>query len=152
MPITSNYIQLPRFENHGSILNSNSEFGCIWLSYVLLLWDFWGKIFACRKQPFNHLGQQMVWRLQGTWALQVEFSSPIYTSREGIRQYLFGLHQASRTPIWLQVIAFWGGPYRFTWFGAFFNTSGPSLTKVVYAYFDGSSYIYPFPMDPNTSW
>ena len=39
----------------------------------------------------------------------------------------------------LQVIAFWGGPYRFTWFGAFFNTIGPSLTKVVYAYFDGSS-------------
>ena len=43
----------------------------------------------------------------------------------------------------LQVIAFWGGPYRFTWFGAFFNTIGPSLTKVVYAYFDGSSYLYP---------
>ena len=29
---------------------------------------------------------------------------------------------------------FLGGPYRFTWFGAFFNTIGPSLTKVVYAY------------------
>ena len=37
---------------------------------------------------------------------------------------------------------FFGGPYRFTWFGAFFNTIGPSLTKVVYAYFDRSSYIY----------
>ena len=35
---------------------------------------------------------------------------------------------------------FFGGPYRFTWFGGFFTTIEPSLTKVVYAYFDRSSY------------
>jgi len=32
---------------------------------------------ACKKQRFNSLGQQMVWQLQETWALQVEFSSSI---------------------------------------------------------------------------
>ena len=34
---------------------------------------------------------------------------------------------------------FWGGTI-FVWFDAFFNTFGPSLTKVVYARFDGSSH------------
>ena len=34
---------------------------------------------------------------------------------------------------------FWGGTI-FAWFDAFFNTFGPSLTKVVYACFDGSSH------------
>ena len=35
--------------------------------------------------------------------------------------------------------SFWGA-YRFTWFGALFNTTGASLAKVVYAYFDRISY------------
>ena len=31
---------------------------------------------------------------------------------------------------------FFLGAYRFTWFGALFNATGPSLAKVIYAYFD----------------
>jgi hypothetical protein len=44
---------------------------------LLLLWDLGEKTTACRKQRFNHLGPQMVWQRQDTWALQVEFSSSI---------------------------------------------------------------------------
>ena len=87
----------------------NSEFGCIQFSLILLPWDLGRKKqTACRKQRFNNLGQQMIWQLQETWALQVEFSS----LHEGAQQYQLGLHQ-----VWLQVIGF-GGAYRFTWFGA----------------------------------
>ena len=42
-----------------------------------MLWDLGEKTTACRKQRFNHLGPQMVWQRQETWALQVEFSSSI---------------------------------------------------------------------------
>ena len=35
---------------------------------------------------------------------------------------------------------FFLGAYRFTWFGALFNTTGLSLAKVLYAYFDRISY------------
>jgi len=63
------------------------------LSLVLLLWDLGEKTIACRKQRFNHLGQQMVWQLQETWALQVDFLNQFCPSREGTQQYLFGLHQ-----------------------------------------------------------
>ena len=58
---------------------------------------------------------------------------------ESIQQHLFGLHQVSCTLIWLQVFRFLGGTI-FAWFDAFFNTFGPSLTKIVYACFDGSSH------------
>jgi hypothetical protein len=62
----------------------NSEFGCIQFSLILLPWDLGRKQqTACRKQRFNNLGQQMIWQLQETWALQVEFSS----LHEGAQQY-----------------------------------------------------------------
>ena len=41
----------------------------------------------CRKQRLNHLGQQMIWQLQETRALQVELS----------------LHQVECILLWLQV-------------------------------------------------
>ena len=72
---------------------------------------------ACRKQWLNHLGQQMKWQLQETRALQVEFSSILPT--DGYRLSLFG-----RGPIALHGLVH------------FLNTIGPSLTKVIYAYFD----------------
>ena len=50
---------------------------------------------------------------------RLNFLRQFCTSREGTQQYLLGLHQVSCTLIWLQVIAFWGWPHRFTWFGAF---------------------------------
>ena len=78
-------------------------------------------------QWLNHLEQQMIWQLQETWALQVVFSSSILPRygwlHVGYRLFFVG-----------------GGAYRFTWFGAVFNTTGPSLTKVVYAYFDRISH------------
>ena len=74
----------------------------------------------------------MVWRLRETWALQVDFFQ-FCTSREGIQQYWLGLHQASCTLMWLQVIAFGGGPIALHGLVHFLNTTGPSLTKVVYA-------------------
>jgi len=55
----------------------NSEFGCVELSSLLLLWDLGEKTTACRKQRFNQLGQQVAWQLQEAWALQVELSSSI---------------------------------------------------------------------------
>ena len=45
--------------------------------------------------------------------------------------------------IWLQVIVFFGGPYRFTCFGALSqHNCRPYLTKVVYAYVHRISYIH----------
>ena len=65
----------------------------------------------------------MKWQLQETRALQVEFSSILPT--DGYRLSLFG-----RGPIALHGLVH------------FLNTIGPSLTKVIYAYFDRISYIY----------
>jgi len=65
----------------------------------------------------------MKWQLQETRALQVEFSSILPT--DGYRLSLFG-----RGPIALHGLV------------QFLNTIGPSLTKVIYAYFDRISYIY----------
>ena len=102
----------------------NSEFGCVQCGLILLLWDLGRKKqSACRKQWLNHLGQQMKWQLQETPALQVEFSSILPT--DGYRLSLFG-----RGPIALHRLVH------------FLNTIGPSLTKVIYAYFDRISYIY----------
>jgi hypothetical protein len=96
----------------------NSEFGCVQFGLILLLWDLGRKKqSACRKQWLNHLGQQMKWQLQETRALQVEFSSILPT--DGYRLSLFG-----RGPIALHGLVH------------FLNTIGPSLTKVIYAYFD----------------
>ena len=64
----------------------------------------------------------MKWQLQETRALQVEFSSILPT--DGYRLSLFG-----RGPIALHGLVH------------FLNTIGPSLTKVIYAYFDRISYI-----------
>ena len=64
----------------------------------------------------------MNWQLQETRALQVEFSSILPT--DGYRLSLFG-----RGPIALHGLVH------------FLNTIGPSLTKVIYAYFDRISYI-----------
>ena len=64
----------------------------------------------------------MKWQLQETRALQVEFSSILPTN--GYRLSLFG-----RGPIALHGLVH------------FLNTIGPSLTKVIYAYFDRISYI-----------
>ena len=48
--------------------------------------------------------------------------------------------------VWLQVIAFWGGPIAGSMGKVhFLDTTGPYLTKVVYAYFDrisDSNYIF----------
>ena len=65
----------------------------------------------------------MKWQLQETRALQVEFSSILPT--DGYRLSLFG-----RGPIALHGLVH------------FLNTIGPSLTKVIYAYFDRISYRY----------
>lgn len=64
----------------------------------------------------------MKWQLQETRALQVDFSSILPT--DGYRLSLFG-----RGPIALHGLVH------------FLNTIGPSLTKVIYAYFDRISYI-----------
>lgn len=102
----------------------NSEFGCVQFGLILLLWDLGRKKqSACRKQWLNHLGQQMKWQLQETRALQVEFSSILPT--DGYRLSLFG-----RGPIALHGLVH------------FLNTIGPSLTKVIYAYFDRISYVF----------
>ena len=101
----------------------NSEFGCVQFGLILLLWDLGRKKqFACKKQWLNHLGQQMKWQLQETRALQVEFSSILPT--DGYRLSLFG-----------------GSPIALHGLVHFLNTIEPSLTKVIYAYFDGISYI-----------
>ena len=65
----------------------------------------------------------MKWQLQETRALQVDFSSILPT--DGYRLSLFG-----RGPIALHGLVH------------FLNTIGPSLTKVIYAYFDCISYVY----------
>ena len=79
------------------------------------------KTTACRKQPFNHLGQQMVWQLQETWALKVEFSSWICNNMHIAWRHttifawftpsLMHSHMVSSYRFFL------AGPYRFTWFG-----------------------------------
>ena len=61
--------------------------------------------------------------------------------REGTQQYLHGSHQVSCILIWLQVIAFWELPIALRGLVYFLNTTGPSLTQIVYAYFDRSSFI-----------
>ena len=65
----------------------------------------------------------MKWQLQETRALQVEFSSILPT--DGYRLSLFG-----RGPIALHGLVH------------FLNTIGPSLTKVIYAYFDRISCMF----------
>ena len=65
----------------------------------------------------------MKWQLQETRALQVEFSSILPT--DGYRLSLFG-----RGPIALHGLVH------------FLNTIGPSLTKVIYAYFDRISFLF----------
>ena len=65
----------------------------------------------------------MKWQLQETRALQVKFSSILPT--DGYKLSLFG-----RGPIALHGLVH------------FLNTIGPSLTKVICAYFDRISYIY----------
>ena len=68
----------------------------------------------------------MKWQLQETQALQGEFSSILPT--DGYRLSLFG-----RGPIALRGLVH------------FLNTIGPSLTKIIYAYFDRISYyIYTY--------
>ena len=125
-----------------SWFNSNSEFGCIWLSLVLLLWDFWWKNICLQQATFQSprtthgmttaknvgtAGWIFFTNLHVTWRHTTIFVwfTPSFMHSHMVTSYRF-----------------LGGPYRFTWFGAFFNTIGPSLTKVVYAYFDGSSYVY----------
>ena len=63
----------------------------------------------------------MKWQLQETRALQVKFSSILPT--DGYKLSLFG-----RGPIALHGLVH------------FLNTIGPSLTKVIYAYFDRISH------------
>ena len=55
----------------------NSEFG--WLNSVLLLWNLgeYEQLRAESNGSISQRGQQIVWQLQETWALQVEFSSSI---------------------------------------------------------------------------
>ena len=55
----------------------NSEFG--WLNSVLLLWNLgeYEQLRAESSGSISQRGQQIVWQLQETWALQVEFSSSI---------------------------------------------------------------------------
>ena len=63
------------------------------LGYCFGTWE--KKQNACRKQKFNHLGQETQALVFAWWTSCL------------VHSY-----------IWLQVIAFWGGPYRFTWFRA----------------------------------
>ena len=44
----------------------------------------------------------------------------------------------------LQLLFFWGGPIALHGLVHFLNTTGHSLTKVVYAYFDRISYLYTY--------
>ena len=118
-----------------SWFNSYSECGCIWLSLVLLLWDFWGKNICLQQSnnlPFNHLGQQMVWRLlqeRGHCRLNFlhQFARHV-KAYDNICLVYTKLHALSYGN---KLSLFFGGPYRFTWFGAFFNTIGPSFAQVV---------------------
>ena len=75
------------------------------------------------QKRFIHLGQQMVWQLQETWALQVEFLHQFCTSREGRQQYLLGLHKFTPSLMHSHMVTcyrfFWGWAYLFAWFGAF---------------------------------
>ena len=102
------------------------------------------------QKLFIHLSQQMVWQLQETWALQVEFLHQFCTSREGRQQYLLGLHKFTPSLMHSHMVTcyrfFWGGPISLHGLVHFLNTSGPSLTKLVYAYFDCilNQYIYTY--------
>jgi hypothetical protein len=61
----------------------------------------------------------MVWQLQETWALHVEFFHQFCTSREGTHQYLFGFIPRLMHSHMVTSYRFLDGAYRFTWFGEF---------------------------------
>ena len=67
-----------------SCFNFDSQYGCIWLSLVLLPWDLWTKSNCLQKATVQSPLTTMVWRLRETWALQVDFFQ-FCTSREGIQ-------------------------------------------------------------------
>ena len=78
----------------------------------------------------------MVWQLQETWALQVEFSSSILpiawrhtTIFASFTANLMHSHMVTSYRFFWAPIALHGLVH-------FLNTTGPSLTKVVYAHFD----------------
>ena len=82
----------------------------------------------------------MVWRLRETWALQVDF----FNFAHHVKAYKIF---AWFTPSFMHShmvtgYRFLGGPIALHGLVHFLNTTGPSLTKVVYAYFDRSSCTY----------
>ena len=83
----------------------------------------------------------MRWQLQETWALHVEFASsslPIAWRHTTISAWftpsLMHFHMVTS-------YRFFWGPIALHGLVHFLNTTGPSLTKVVYVYFDRISYI-----------
>ena len=83
----------------------------------------------------------MVWRLRETWALQVDFFQ-FCTSREGIQHICLIYTKLHALSCGYRLSLFLGGPIALHGLVHFLDTTGPFLTKVVYAYFDRSSCIY----------
>ena len=110
------------------------------LVYIsLLLWDVRRKKqTACRKQRFNHLGQQMMVtaRNMGTAASSI---LPIAWRHTTIFAWFTPSLMHSHM---VTSYRFFGDPISLHGLVHFLNTTGPSVTKVVYACFDRISYIY----------
>ena len=83
----------------------------------------------------------MVWRLRETWALQVDFFQ-FCTSREGIQHICLVYTKLHALSYGYRLSLFLRGPIALHGLVHFLNTTGPFLTKVVYAYFDRTSCIY----------
>ena len=81
---------------------------------------------GCRKQRLNHLGQQMIWQLQETRALQVELSSSILPIAWRYRTIF-----AWFTSSWMHSLMVTS-----------YHFGGGLLTKEVYAYSDRISCMY----------
>ena len=118
------------------------------MSLILLVWDLGGKTIACRKKRFLPLDNKWYGncKKRGHYRLMffINFAHRV-KARNNICLVYTKFNAFICTLIWLQVIAFCGGPIALHGLVHFLNTIGPSLTKVVYAYFDCISYgPYPF--------
>ena len=86
----------------------------------------------------------MTWPLQETWALQVDFFFFInFAHRMKVHNNMFLVYtKFNALSYGYKLSLFLGGPVALHGLVHFLDTTGPSLTKVVYAYFDRISYIY----------
>ena len=79
----------------------------------------------------------MTWPLQETWALQVEFCFINFVHRVKVHNNMFLVYTKFNALSYDYKLSFFlGGPIALHGLGHFLDTTGPSLTRVVYAYFD----------------